>query len=111
MADKPNSLVINSPYDKPNQYWSQDDNGRVAGVVEGRRPAAYELYDPRNNTRRVEELETVNRIRQRVDEWRDAGWPGVTSVSRELLNHWYSRGEWDPDSKRWNGGPRPYPFY
>jgi type III restriction enzyme len=28
-----------------------------------------------------------------------------------LLNHWYSRGEWDPDSKRWNGGPRPYPFY
>jgi type III restriction enzyme len=111
MADKPNSLVINSPYDKPNQYWSQDDNGRVAGVVEGRRPAAYELYDPRNNTRRVEELETVNRIRQRVDEWRDAGWPGVTSVSRELLNHWYSRGERDPDSKRWNGGPRPYPFY
>ena len=53
MADKPNSLVINSPYDKPDQYWSQDDNGRVAGVVSGRRPAAYELYDSRNNTRRA----------------------------------------------------------
>ena len=53
MADKPNSLVINSPYDKPDQFWSQDDNGRVAGVVSGRRPAAYELYDSRNNTPRV----------------------------------------------------------
>jgi len=111
MADKPNSLVINSPYDKPDQFWSQDDNGRVASVVSGRRPAAYELYDSRNNTRRVEELETVNRIRQRVDAWREAGWPGVTSVSRELLSHWYSRGEWDSDSKRWIGGPRPFPFY
>ena len=111
MADKPKSLVINSPYDKPDQFWSQDDNGRVAGVENGRRPAAYELYDSRNNTRRVEELETVNRIRHRVDEWREAGWPGVTSVSRELLNHWDSRGEWDSESKRWNGGPRPYPFY
>lgn len=105
------SLIINSPYEMPTHHWSQDANGRVAKEVEGRRPAAYEMYDTRSNTRRVELLETVNRVRQRVDEWRSAGWPGITLVTRALLEHWSAKGEWDPDERRWEGGPRPYPFY
>lgn len=111
MTDSPNSLIINSPYDPPAHYWEQDENGKVLQVAHGRRPAAYELYDTRNNTRRVEELVTVNRIRERVDQWRAAGWPGITSVTRELLEHWHARGDWEPDSRSWVGGPRPYPFY
>lgn len=105
------SLIINSPFDKPQRYWGQDDNGKILRVQDGRRPAAYELFDTRNNTRRVEPLELVNRIRARVDEWREAGWPGVTSVTRELLEHWHARGEWNPDDRRWEGGPRQNPFY
>ena len=85
------SLIINSPYDKPQQHWAQDERGRVLEVTPGRREAGYEIIDTRNNTRRVEELELVNRIRPRVDEWREAGYPGVTSVSRRLLEHWYDR--------------------
>ena len=85
------SLIINSPYDKPQQHWAQDRHGRVLEVVRGRREAGYEIIDTRNNTRRVEELALVNRIRPRVDAWREAGYPGVTSVSRRLLEHWHDR--------------------
>ncbi|MCE7915491.1 MAG: type III restriction endonuclease subunit R [Nitrosomonas sp. PRO4] len=111
MTGKPSSLIINSPYLKPDRYWDQDDNGKLLSIRSGRRPAAYELYDTRTNTRRVEKLERVNAIRERLDSWRDAGWPGVTSVTRQLLEHWHERGEWDSDEKRWNGGPRQYPLY
>lgn len=111
MSKTPTSLVINSPYDKPARHWEQDRDGKVSQIVEGRRSAAYEQYDTRNNTKRTEELETVNRIRQRLDDWRDAGWPGVTSISRQLLEHWHARGEWEPDYRSWVGGPRQYPFY
>ncbi len=112
MPDKtPSSLIINSPYEKPIRYWDQDENGKLLSIREGRRPAAYELFDTRTNTRRVEKLERVNAIRERVDEWRAAGWPGVTSVTRKLLEHWHERGEWDSEGKCWIGGPRQYPFY
>jgi type III restriction enzyme len=105
------SLIINSPYEMPNRHWSQDANGKIAQIAEGRRPAAYEMYDTRNNTRRVALLDTVNRIRQRVDEWRTAGWPGITMVTRSLLEHWDTKGEWVAEARRWQGGPRQYPFY
>ncbi|MFT4766489.1 MAG: type III restriction enzyme, partial [Oleispira sp.] len=107
----PASLIINSPYDMPQQYWDQDANGKLLSVTQGRREAAYELYDTRNNTRRVEKLEQVNRIRERVDAWREAGYPGTTSVSNQLLHFWYERGEWSSDEHSWVGGPRQYPFY
>ncbi|MBA3756353.1 MAG: DEAD/DEAH box helicase family protein, partial [Nitrosomonas sp.] len=112
MPDKPqSSLIINSPYQKPTRYWDQDENGKLLSIQQGRRPAAYELYDTRTNTRRVEKLAVVNRIRERLDQWRDAGWPGVTSVSRQLLEHWHERGEWSSEEQRWIGGPRQYPLY
>jgi type III restriction enzyme len=34
------------------------------------------------------ELELVNRIRERVRRWREAGYPGVTPITRQLLSHW-----------------------
>jgi len=88
MDGTPNSLIINSPYEAPQQHWGQDRLGRVLEVVRGRRPAGYEIVDTRTNTRRVEPLDLVNRIRPRVDEWREAGYAGVTSVTRRLLDHW-----------------------
>lgn len=101
MSSSATSLIINSPYEMPHQHWGQDQSGRTVSVKEGRRPAGYEIFDTRHNTRRVEELELVNRIRERVDEWRQAGYPGVTSVTRSLLEHWH-----DLDNE-----VRQYPFY
>ena len=41
----------------------------------------------------------MNTIRGRVDDWRAAGWPGVTIVTRKLLEHWHDQ------------SAREYPFY
>ncbi len=95
---RPKSLIINSPYDPPARHWQQAQDATLT-LVEGRRPASYELFDVRNNTRRVEPLVLVSRIRERVDEWRKDGWPGITSITRRLLEHWHDR------------GARQYPFY
>ena len=86
----PKSLIINSPYESPGRHWQQG-SGTSLNLVEGRRPAAYEVFDTRNNTKRTEEIKLVNRIRERVQAWRDADYPGVTQVTRSLLEHWGER--------------------
>lgn len=86
----PKSLIINSPYEAPRKYWKQGAGTKLE-LVEERRPAAYEVFDTRNNTKRVEELKLVNRIRERVQEWRKADYPGVTRITRSLLEHWQDR--------------------
>lgn len=83
------SLIINSPYQRPGRYW-REQQGRMT-LTEGRRSAAYEIIDTRNNTRRTIELGRVNQIRERVDAWRTADYPGITSVTRSLLEHWHDR--------------------
>ena len=79
---------------------AKDDRGKLT-QVEARRPAGYEIFDIRNNTRRTESLALVNVIRERVDAWRAAEYPGITSVTRGLLEHWCDR----------SPGVRQYPFY
>lgn len=96
----PASLVINSAYRVPAHHWSSRKDGALERI-DGRRPAGYEIFDIRNNTRRTEPLELVNRIRERVDVWRAAQYPGITSVTRRLLEHWYDRA----------AGVREHPFY
>jgi len=86
--ERPKSLIINSPFVRPEQHWTPGLGGKL-GVTPERRPASYEVFDARNNTRRTEVLGLVNTIRSRVDEWRAAGWPGVTIVTRRLLEHWH----------------------
>ena len=83
------SLIINSPFERPTHHWLRQSDNRLA-LGEGRRPAGYEIFDTRNNTVRPVALELVNRIRERVDAWRAADYPGVTSVTRQLLAHWQS---------------------
>ncbi len=87
---KTNSLIINSPYDKPEQHWGQSRDGSLH-LIGGRRTAGYDIYDTRSDTRRTQTLDLVNEIRTRVDEWRANDYPGVTSVTRRLLEHWYDR--------------------
>jgi type III restriction enzyme len=93
----PRSLILNSPYAPPLFHW-REDRGNLS-LEHGRRPAGYEIFDTRNNTRRTEPLELVNRIRERVDAWRAADYPGVTSITRSLLTHWH-----DPSARQ-------HPFY
>src|SRR4051812_1824557 len=94
---RPKSLIINSPFVRPEKHWVES-GGQLIESVERRR-AGYEIFDVRNNTRRTQELALVNTIRERVDAWRDAGYPGVTAVTRRLLEHWT------------DSSAREYPFY
>ena len=90
MKNTPSSLIINSPYVRPTRYWEEDPKTDSFTLKDGRRDAGYEIFDPRTNTRRTIDLELVNRIRERVDEWRDDGYPGITSITRRLLEHWFN---------------------
>ena len=40
-----------------------------------------------------EELKLVNQVRQAVADWREAGFPGVTPTTRDLIVHWTDREE------------------
>ena len=70
---------------------------------EGRRPAGYFIAgqgsNQYNDIGQFIELPLVNRIRPRVKAWREAGYPGVTGVTRKLLDHWN-----DKDARQ-------YPFF
>jgi type III restriction enzyme len=41
------------------------------------------------------EIPLVNQIRPRVKAWREAGYPGVTSITKRLLEHWRDPEEFD----------------
>ena len=100
--------ILNSPYDPPECHFVIGPNGPTGETREGRRPSESFVPIPvgrRSRTARTEpvaeqtslDLATgerreanslINDIRSRVDRWRAYGYPGVTPVSRKLLEHW-----------------------
>ena len=95
------SLIINSAFVEPQQHWAENPD-RTLRREPTRRAAGYEIIDTRENTRRLVSIPLVDDIRQRVRQWREAGWPGSTAVTQTLLQHW-----WDADKV----SRRQYPFY
>jgi type III restriction enzyme len=85
-------LIINSPYEEPRHHWRYDREARAFELVAGRRPAGYVVAS--GDSRAFDdpgifvEIPLVNRIRPRVKAWREAGYPGVTSITKRLLEHW-----------------------
>ncbi len=85
-------LIINSPYKEPEQYWDYNRETREFVLREGRRPAGYVVAS--ENSQSFDdpgtfiEIELVNRIRPRVKAWREAGYAGVTGITKRLLEHW-----------------------
>jgi len=90
--DKVQHLIINSPYEKPDKHLKYDRNERKFELVEGRRPAGYTIASEHSekfdDPGFFVELPDVNKIRARVDKWRDSGYPGITKVTKELLDYW-----------------------
>jgi type III restriction enzyme len=85
-------LIINSPFEEPQRHWRYDRETRTFDLVDGRRPAGYVVAS--GESRAFDdpgifvEIPLVNRIRPRVKAWREAGYPGVTSITKRLLEHW-----------------------
>jgi type III restriction enzyme len=92
-------LIINSPYEEPQQYWYYDRENRIFEKREGRRPAGYIIATQNSKSfddpGQFVEIELVNKIRPRVDKWREAGYPGVTGITKRLLAHWQ-----DPEERK-----------
>lgn len=96
MSETIDHLIINSPYEKPRQHWEYDREKRFFQLVEGRRPAGYlsssgakGFDDPGI----FHELPLVNQIRKRVDAWRENNYPGVTGITKKLLEYWNNADE------------------
>lgn len=92
-------LIINSPHQEPQQHWYYDRENTNFYIKEGRRPAGYVMATP--NSKAFDdpgifvEIDTVNQIRPRVKAWREAGYPGVTGITKRLLEHWQ-----DPEERK-----------
>jgi type III restriction enzyme len=85
-------LIINSPYEEPKHYWSYDRESRTFDQKAGRRPAGYVIASQSSKAFDdpgiFVEIPLVNQIRPRVQAWREAGYPGVTGITKRLLEHW-----------------------
>ena len=92
-------LIINSPYEEPTKYWSYNRERRTFSLVEGRRPAGYVIASEGSRSfddpGHFVEIPLVSLIRPRVRAWREAGYPGVTGITKRLLQHWTDTEESD----------------
>lgn len=85
-------LIINSPYAEPARHWRYERETRTFDLAEGRRPAGYVVAS--GDSKAFDdpgifvEIPLVNQIRPRVKAWREAGYPGVSSITKRLLDHW-----------------------
>ncbi|MFZ0666939.1 MAG: DEAD/DEAH box helicase family protein, partial [Acidimicrobiales bacterium] len=95
--------ILNSPYKAPTRHWRFNDDGITNEIEDGRRKSAYFMPIPASRRRagaqqemefaewtldRIEETRFVNEIRQELDKWRFAHWPGTTATTRSLLEYW-----------------------
>lgn len=95
--------ILNSPYDEPRWHWWIEE-GQPCETREGRRPSVYYYRPPRGATGAdagsevgtAIEMTLVNHLRERVKAWREAGWPGVTRTTEELLRWWQREGRQFP---------------
>ncbi|MDE0111003.1 MAG: DEAD/DEAH box helicase family protein [Albidovulum sp.] len=85
-------LIVNSPYHEPGRHWCYDRRTRLFDLAAGRRPAGYVIASPDSQAFDdpgvFVEIPLVNQIRSRVRAWRKAGYPGVSGVTRRLLEYW-----------------------
>ena len=91
--------ILNTPWDPPTRFWELDPrtNQATDELKQGRRPSSGRILMPRSRKRVVqpelgdvasEPFDTINRLRDRIAEWREAGYPGATDRTRQLLEYW-----------------------
>ncbi len=96
--------ILNSPFREPTRHFRFDQDGITSEVVEGRRLSSYFVPIPAPKKKggaqlslgmqgdwtveRQQENGFINDVRRYVTQFRRSGYPGVTSVTRELLRYW-----------------------
>ena len=97
MSSAIDHLIINTPYDEPQQYWKYLAESKSFRLESGRRPAGYITA---TSTKKIVDdpgvfvaIPLVNDIRRRVKTWREGDetiqpYAGVTGITKRLLEHW-----------------------
>ena len=93
--------VINSPFTEPARHFRFTDEGISDEIIEERRSSSYFIPIARPKKKgkqlaldtdwtqdRIEENRFVNRVRERVKQWRLGGYVGTTATTRHLLEYW-----------------------
>lgn len=79
-------LIINPPYGEPGRHWRHEREAPLFDLVEGRHPAGYVVAsgDPKafDDPGLFVSIPLVNQVRPRVKAWRQAGYPGVSSITK-----------------------------
>jgi type III restriction enzyme len=101
--------VINSAFREPSRHFRFTDEGITDEIDDGRRSSSYFVpiarprkkgqkqlvFDTEWTQDRIEENKLVNRIRARVNLWREGVHIGVTPTTSRLLTYWT-----DPDREK-----------
>jgi len=94
--------ILNSPYLEPSRHFIFTDEGITNEIAEERRKSSYFIpiarprkkgknqlaFDTEWTQDRIKPNDDINRIRERVGQWRNGGYQGITKISRLLLNYW-----------------------
>lgn len=87
-----NKLIINSPYSEPSHYWKYDIENRTFSLEDGRRPAGYVIASESSKSfddpGKLIEIPLVNLIGPRIKKWKNDGYPGVSGITKRILEHW-----------------------
>lgn len=88
--------VLTHPYVEPTRHWQTVDGETRDVVVDQRRgadeplPMGAELAYQRDLSFDAAEpaAGAIDKLRAEVRRWREAGWPGTSNATRELLEYW-----------------------
>ena len=85
-------LILNPPYEEPREHWLYRVETKKFKKQQGRRSAGYLKATPRfkgpDDPGTFIPIPLVDNIRKRVSAWRKAGYPGVSGITKRLLDHW-----------------------
>jgi type III restriction enzyme len=103
MAKTIDQLIINSPYTEPALHWKYNYQKQTFERAAGCRPAGYYVAgqgsNAYNDIGEFKPIPLVNEIRKRVKTWKENNYPGITGITRKLINHWNDKDQ------------RPHPFF
>ncbi|WP_289023011.1 BPTD_3080 family restriction endonuclease [uncultured Salegentibacter sp.] len=102
-----NNPILNSPYEEPKLHYHTNDKGELdyESVQKGRRifiPDIHVIPTRQGAQKEIFEVNDlaeeygthlVNLVRKEIGQWRDAGYPNTTRVTKELLNFWFNNPE------------------
>lgn len=107
MAISSDNPVLNNAYEEPKYYYESDINGNIdyTKIAEGRRPYGFDVnIVPKKRVQQTfftqgdfvtsdPNAEFINTIRKEVKDWRLAGYPKASRITKELLDFWFNNKE------------------